>query len=410
MINLIYKKNYGTKKCIEEKCNMTASYNYFGKKGKLYCQTHAKENMTNISSSKCLQEGCLAQKRYGFIKGKVEYCGNHKKEGMIDLYQKRCEEKKCLKIQSYGFKGNKANFCMDHALEGMVDLCGKYCLDEDCKKRATLGIKKNKSMSCATHKDEEMTDVINNRCSQQYCKKIVTSWGYGYPGKKVERCATHKEEGMILRPRKRCMECKEFAIYGLDKPLHCEEHQKSEECNLLEKKCVSCGLLNVFGKENKCGFCDPVVFKRYRLAKQREVKFLFDSNKIKYESYDEQLPDKCNKKRPDFVFDANTHKIVVEVDEQQHNSYNCECEQVRMAQVTQAIGMPTIFIRYNPDKYKVNNVTIKTSKINRQNTLLKTIYELKFLQPKNTREFLRVCYLYFDDFDGMIQLTNIPFY
>ena len=111
------------------------------------------------------------------------------------------------------------------------------------------------------------------------------------------------------------------------------------------------------------------------------------------------------KKRPDFVFDAYTHKIVVEVDEHQHDNYNCECEQVRMAQITQAIGMPTIFIRYNPDNY---NVIIKTSKIERQKILIKTLYELKLLSPKNTQEFLRVCYLYFNEFNGTLQLTNIP--
>ena len=70
-----------------------------------------------------------------------------------------------------------------------------------------------------------------------------------------------------------------------------------------------------------------------------------------------------NVTRPDFVFDYNTHKFVVKVDEHQHNNYNCQCEQVRMAQITQSIGIPTIFIRYNPykykDKYKVNGKTIK---------------------------------------------------
>ena len=407
MINVNYKHKYKDKKCIEDGCKKTPSFNYLGSKGLLYCKTHAKENMINISSSKCITSGCIKHRLYGLPEGKPEYCRIHRIKGMIEIYKKKCEEKECLVIPSFGFKGDKVRFCVNHAIENMVCLSGKYCLNEDCKKRATFGIEHKKPFFCFDHKENDMEDVVNKKCNFDECNH-VTTWGYGYPGKLVERCAKHKEEGMILRPRKKCMECEEFAIYGLNKPMHCEEHQKVEEYNLLERKCISCGLLNVLGKEEKCGFCDPIVLKRYRLVKQREIKFLFDSQKIKYENYDEQLPGKCNKKRHDFVFDADTHKIVVEVDEHQHDNYNCECEQVRMAQITQAIGMPTIFIRYNPDNYNVNNVIIKTSKIERQKILIKTLYELKLLSPKNTQEFLRVCYLYFNQFNGTLQLTNIP--
>lgn len=61
----------------------------------------------------------------------------------------------------------------------------------------------------------------------------------------------------------------------------------------------------------------------------------------------------CGRERPDMVFDAGTHFVVNEVDEYQHkfSGYSCDCEQTRMVNVTQALQLPTVFIRYNPDSY-----------------------------------------------------------
>lgn len=70
---------------------------------------------------------------------------------------------------------------------------------------------------------------------------------------------------------------------------------------------------------------------------------------MKYISHDQGT---YGRERPDFVFDAVTHMIVVEIDEDQHKYYPCECEQIRMINISQSLGMPTIFIRYNPDKYQ----------------------------------------------------------
>lgn len=58
------------------------------------------------------------------------------------------------------------------------------------------------------------------------------------------------------------------------------------------------------------------------------------------------------RERPDFVWDCKTHMVILEVDEYQHSSRNCECEQTRMANITSSFGMPCLWIRYNPDEYK----------------------------------------------------------
>jgi very-short-patch-repair endonuclease len=54
-----------------------------------------------------------------------------------------------------------------------------------------------------------------------------------------------------------------------------------------------------------------------------------------------------------FLYDCKTHYVVLEVDEEQHRGKTYECDQKRMWEIAQSLGMPSIFIRYNPDKYKV---------------------------------------------------------
>lgn len=96
----------------------------------------------------------------------------------------------------------------------------------------------------------------------------------------------------------------------------------------------------------------------------------------------------------DIVYDCGTHFLVVEIDEHRHSSYNKSCEITRMKEICQAIGMPTIFIRYNPDSYK----GIKLPKAKREQILVEWArFCLKPTKPDES--FLRVVYLFYDNFD-----------
>lgn len=81
-----------------------------------------------------------------------------------------------------------------------------------------------------------------------------------------------------------------------------------------------------------------------------------DANEFEYISCDTIVEQgECFKYRPDFLIDCNTHFVVLEIDENQHKDRADECETVRMMiNIFQSLGMPTKFIRYNPDKYRVN--------------------------------------------------------
>lgn len=81
---------------------------------------------------------------------------------------------------------------------------------------------------------------------------------------------------------------------------------------------------------------------------------MLDVNEYKYESCDRMIEHGvCFSYRHDFVFDCGTHFVVLEVDEGQHRGYDTKCEDIRMINVYQSLGLTTKFIRYNPDAYKM---------------------------------------------------------
>ena len=58
--------------------------------------------------------------------------------------------------------------------------------------------------------------------------------------------------------------------------------------------------------------------------------------------------------RPDLLIEFDTWRLVVEVDEHSHESYDTRCELVRMTDIGNQPGepKPTAFVRFNPDKFR----------------------------------------------------------
>lgn len=77
---------------------------------------------------------------------------------------------------------------------------------------------------------------------------------------------------------------------------------------------------------------------------------------------DKRIQDGCSKRRPDLLLDLGTQIIIVEVDENKHNDYDCSCEHKRLMELSQDVGhRPIIFIRFNPDDYTdINGNKIKS--------------------------------------------------
>lgn len=113
------------------------------------------------------------------------------------------------------------------------------------------------------------------------------------------------------------------------------------------KRCISCNLTIVIKEnDNFCWYCHPD--KEHKIRKEIIIKNLLIDNNYKF-IHDNQFPNDCSDRyRPDFLFNCNTYYIILEVDEFCHK-YKQECDLIRMNNITMSLGLPTLFIRYNPD-------------------------------------------------------------
>jgi hypothetical protein len=68
--------------------------------------------------------------------------------------------------------------------------------------------------------------------------------------------------------------------------------------------------------------------------------------------WDKRVEDGCSRRRPDLCLDLGYQVVVVEVDENQHEGYECSCENKRLMELSQDVGYrPLVMLRFNPDEY-----------------------------------------------------------
>ena len=331
-------------------CTKQPAFDVAGGKGR-FCVEHKAEGMADVRNKRCEAAGCTKRPTFDVAGGKGKFCVEHKLEGMADVRSKRCEAAGCTKRPTFDVAGGKGRFCVEHKLEGMEDVKHKRCEAAGCTKlNPTFDVAGGKGRFCVEHKLEGMQDVKNKRCEAAGC---TTSASYGIPAKQVTACAQHKAVGMIVQPRKTCSHarCNNTGTHEHDGKRLCETHAPPDATNLALARCSSCGLLDVLTR-GLCPTCNPEAVARATHAKELQVKALLDLNGLTYVSHDRVVDGgACERYRPDFVFDAGTHMVVLEVDENQHKSYACLCEQQRMVNLSQAFGLPTLFLRYNPDGF-----------------------------------------------------------
>ncbi|NDJ14836.1 MAG: hypothetical protein EBY17_27195 [Acidobacteriia bacterium] len=152
--------------------------------------------------------------------------------------------------------------------------------------------------------------------------------------------------------------------------------------------------------EGRCQNCSDYLKHRVHLRKQRLVKAWLDGHDRlrSYEYYDRPVEGGiCGKERPDFVWDTPTHKVVLEVDEHQHQTYTPECEKARMEKVTYSLGLPCLWVRFNPDEFQgPRSSTIKERE--RRDLLLRVLEDALRDVPTQESEVVRVRYLFYDGF------------
>ena len=334
-----------------------------------YCFNCKKEGMIDIKHKKCI---ICNNKRptFGLPGDKIaEYCFNCKKEGMIDIKRFLCII--CNnKRPTFGLPGDKkAEYCFTCKKDGMVDITNSKCIE--CKKTIPVfGFPTDKICNyCSKCKKEGMINLRDPKCIE--CKKTIPV--FGFPTDKIRNyCSKCKKEGMINLKDSKCIECKKtIPVFGFptDKIRnYCSKCKKEGMINLKDPKCKSDWCITLSNKkyDGYCCYCfmhlfpDKQVSRNYKTKEKYVVDYIKEQFKEIDIIADKQIHGGCSKRRPDILIDLGHQIIIVEIDENQHINYDCSCENKRIMELSQDVGhRPIIFIRFNPDDYKINlkNIT-----------------------------------------------------
>ena len=167
----------------------------------------------------------------------------------------------------------------------------------------------------------------------------------------------------------------EFSGSGLCKSPWCETAKNPK----YEGYCLSC-FVNLFP--------DRPNTKNYKTKEKATAEYVLERFPEFTWVTDKQIQDGCSRKRPDLLLDLGYQVIVTEIDENQHESYDCSCENKRLMLLSQDVGhRPMVFIRFNPDDYlsgdtkvtscwannKLGVCTVKKTKVKEWNERLEAL-------------------------------------
>ena len=338
----------------------------------------------------CIEKDCKIQPSFNFEdETKALYCSSHKLEGMIDVKHEFCIHEGCNIRPTFNINGEtKALYCSSHKLEGMIDVKHEICIYEGCNIRPTFNIDgETKALYCSAHKKYGMVDVKNRTCIHEGCKIIPT-----------------------------------FNIDGEKKALYCYTHKKDGMVNVIHKKCKSSWCLTIVQEkyDGYCLFCymnlfpDKPVSRNYKTKERAVVEYVTTCFPHCTWNNDKYIIGGCSKRRPDLIVDLGYQIVIIEIDENQHITYNCSCENKRIMELSQDLEhRPIVFIRFNPDDYINNGINIsscwcldgngicvvKKTKNGEWSERLKTLKEqIKYwLNPSNvTNKTIEVIHLFYD--------------
>lgn len=414
------------RKCIFKNCKTRPSYNHKGKHKADFCGKHKLEGMIDVISKTCIFENCRSQPAFNLEGLKAEYCGKHKLKSMVNVKSKPCKFEGCKTIPHYNYDDKtKGEFCLKHKLEAMVNVMSKTCIYENCRSQPTYNYEgKTTAEFCLTHKLEDMINVRDKTCKFEGCKTIPI---YNYEGKtNAEFCTKHKLESMIDVKHKTCNfeGCKTIPNYnykGKTKGEFCSSHKLEGMVNVVNKTCLTpyCEILpsnkNYEGYCSRCfmyTFPDKPMARNYKTKEKTVEDFILEQIPEVDWVFDKRVMDGCSKRRPDLLVDLGEQVVIVEVDENQHEDYDCSCENKRLMELSQDLGhRPLILIRFNPDSYtdKEGNKIKSCWKVNklgvccvdndkkwkdRLNTLKETIY---YWVENRTDKTIEVVHLFYDN-------------
>ena len=374
-------------------CTKKATFNILGQKAK-FCAEHKDPDMVDVLNKKCECNSsqprwnfpglkplcCVSCKKEGMIEthrkkcfcGKVrptfnyenlkaEFCNSCKSDGMINVVDERCFCKK-LTSPNFNFEGLRPKYCFECKLPDMVDMRNPKC---SCGSRPNFNFEGLKPKFCSKCRLDGMIDLIHNMC---VCGKAQPT--FNYEGLVEKYCVNCKLDKMISKNKCFCGKVQPtFNFEGLQ-PKFCIQCKENSMVDVIHKRCKT-NLCPTRPQDKFEGYClrcyiynfpDKPVAKNYKTKEFAVVEFV----KLWFPNFtwlaDKQIKDGCSFKRPDLLLDLGYQIIIVEVDENQHNKYDCSCENKRLMELSQDLGhRPIIFIRFNPDDYvNINNDKVRS--------------------------------------------------
>ena len=175
-------------------------------------------------------------------------------------------------------------------------------------------------------------------------------------GKRRRRCPICNPNSKELCPCGKsivvCIKCCEKCPCG-KYTTRCKIHGGSQLCKA--PLCETRGIKKYNGYCLPCciHYCPEIQVSRNFKTKENDV---VQRVLEKYPDFnwiaDKKIQDGCSLRRPDLLLELGSHVIIIEIDENKHNSYDCSCHNKRTMEISQDIGhRPVIFIRFNPDAY-----------------------------------------------------------
>lgn len=353
-----------SKLCIDENCEKRAIYgSKLGYDNVRHCKKHATEDEFRCDVKPCGVDGCIRNREYGETFGykNAERCIIHKLDSDVHCFERTCVE--CRDIAIYGPKLGKkfAERCEMHRNANDINCLIKSCVVSGCKIIPLYGPGKGTRFieRCKKHKLDTDVHCIYKGCIEPGCDK-QPNYGIDPGFANMKWCVDHKPSNALATYYRKCehQDCAIRPYFGPDigftYAVRCEIHKLNTDVNVSMKKCTSCELLHSSINYEVCQYCRPGADRKTKeMNVVRHLQTIDDLSEFIHDKITADNHSVCGKYRPDIVYDCGTHFVIVEIDENQHSQYEKSCEETRMNNIMLGLGLPTVFLRFNPDSYTI---------------------------------------------------------
>ena len=219
--------------------------------------------------------------------------------------------------------------------------------------------------------------------------------------------------------RSRCIQCYGFEIRREScrkctlNPVCSHNEQRKPMCfdhwnGLKEKRfckqcggtglCTSCQLYTVKRTNTLCATCGIPGWQGKKKEKAVGLKLLEWAHQDEIPLFtcaDKALPASGTLYRMDFYYDLGSFFLSVECDESEHAlmGYPPRCELVRMYRLRNGLGIPAIFVWWNPDAFKIDGVAERVPLTQRHELLKETVqHYIKEGPGSNFLVLVTICY------------------